>query len=117
MLWRQKVIQGGLRVARHIIKKEDLYKTTVDSPSSCKKTDLEEHEDAYINHDSVGSLNDFDATALYIFVMIVGSIFRDRLIIYIAATIIWWGHLNRKKIRKKQWDKMQEEKKNGGYKK
>ena len=82
-----------------------------------KKTDLEEHEDAYINHDSVATIDNADATVLYIFAMLIGSIFKCRLIIYIVSTIIWLRHINRKNIRKKQWDKMQEEKKNGGSEK
>lgn len=100
-------------MARHIIKREDLYQTTREQPQY-KKTDLEEQEDSYVNHDHPATMGDGTATLWYIIIMAVGTIFDDRWLIYIMASIIYFSFINRKKIRKKKWDKMQKEK-NGGH--
>lgn len=60
--------------------------------------DKQEEQEQYI--DSIYTLNDDVATVLYIVVMLVGTIFVDRIVIWIAATIIWRRHMNRHKKKK-----------------
>ena len=45
--------------------------------------------------DSIYTLEDGVATVAYIASMVFGSIFIDRWIIWIAATIIYFGHITR----------------------
>lgn len=73
-------------------------------------------EKMYVDADNPSTMDNGTATLWYIIIMVVGAIFNDRLLIWIIATIIWWCHINRKARRQKEWDKMQEEKKNGGQK-
>lgn len=40
-------------------------------------------------YDSPYAMENYTATFLYIVVMIVGTLFYDRILIYVAATIIW----------------------------
>lgn len=42
---------------------------------------------------SVNSLNNDEATVVYIIVMLVGTIFRGNWIIWLIATIIWLNHI------------------------
>lgn len=60
--------------------------------------------------DSPGTLDNKTATILYVIVMAVGSIFVGNILIWIAATIIWWRHINRHEIRRKKWEKEAREK-------
>lgn len=90
-------------MARHVIKREDLYKEIKEQPIY-KKTDLEEQEEAYVNHDHPSAIENGTATLWYIIIMVVGTIFHDRLLIWIAATVIWWRYINRKKIRQQKWN-------------
>lgn len=48
-------------------------------------------------YDSPYAMENSTATLLYIVVMIVGTLFYDRILIYIAATIIWWKYITRHK--------------------
>lgn len=75
----------------------------------------EEH--MYVDADKPGTMDNATATIWYIIIMVVGAVFNDRLLIWIMASVIYFPFINRRKIRKKKWDKMQEEKKNGGNKK
>lgn len=47
--------------------------------------------------DSIGSLENWQATMLYIVAMLVGAIFVDRLIIWVIATFIWLKFITRNK--------------------
>ena len=50
--------------------------------------------------DDPNALGNAPATILYVFVMIAGSIFNDRLYIWIIATIIWLRHIFRMEIKR-----------------
>lgn len=102
-------------MGRKIIKHDDIYKPIVQQ--ICTKTDEEKAKEAYINNEHPNTMGNGSATFFYIVIMLVGAIFVSRWLIWIAASIIYFPFIFRKKIRKKQWDKIQEEKKkNGGQK-
>jgi len=59
--------------------------------------------------DNPNALDNTPATILYVFVMIGGSIFNDRIWIWIIATIIWLKHIFRMNIKREQVRKEEEE--------
>ena len=63
-------------------------------------TDNSEECDSYNECDSVYAIGNGAATILYLFVMISGAIFNDKLLIWIMATIIWMCHIYRYNIKK-----------------
>lgn len=86
---------------------------------------IENAKHNYIFTDSVNSLENVEATILWLVVMGVGAIFHGRLIIWIIATIIWLSYIFRYKIREYKWDnggkeeyfeKINQLNKNGGNK-
>lgn len=70
-----------------------------------EKLNEEYKRDAYIHSDKVNSLENDEATVLYVITMIVGAIFIDRWIIWIVATVVWLCYINRYAIRANQYDK------------
>lgn len=48
-------------------------------------------------YDSPYAMENSTATFLYIVAMIVGTLFQDRILVYAAATIIWWKYITRHK--------------------
>ena len=46
-------------------------------------------------YDSPYAMENSTATFLYIIVMIVGTLFKERMLVYIAATIIWFKYITR----------------------
>ena len=50
--------------------------------------------------DHPNSLENSEATILWIIVMAVGTIFKGNWIIWIIATVIWWRYITRHKRRK-----------------
>jgi hypothetical protein len=46
-------------------------------------------------YDSPYAMENSTATFLYIVTMIVGTLFQDRILVYVAATIIWWKYITR----------------------
>ena len=46
-------------------------------------------------YDHPDTLTNFEATVLYLVVMFGGSIFNDRWLIWITATILWFNHITR----------------------
>ena len=63
-------------------------------------------EKMYVESDHPSTIPDDVATIWYIIIMVVGTIFNDRLLIWITATVVWWRHINRKAIRQNKWDQM-----------
>ena len=57
-------------------------------------------EDFFKNCDHPNSLENSEATILWIIVMAVGTIFKGNWIIWIVATVIWWRYITRHKRRK-----------------
>lgn len=58
-------------------------------------------EEIYGDCDHPNTMENAEATILYIIIMLVGAIFYDRLLIWIVATGIWLCHIFRHQIRKK----------------
>lgn len=86
---------------------------------------IKDAESTYVYTDSVNSLENTEATILWIVVMAIGAIFNDRWLIWIPATLIWLSYISRYKIRKHKWDnggkeeyfkKIDDVNKNGGNK-
>ena len=57
-------------------------------------------EDFFKNCDHPNSLENSEATIVWIIVMVVGAIFKGNWIIWIVATIIWWRYITRHERRK-----------------
>lgn len=57
-------------------------------------------ENFFENCDHPNSLEDSEATILWLVVMAVGTIFKGNWIIWIVATIIWLRYITRHKIKK-----------------
>jgi hypothetical protein len=53
------------------------------------------NNDFHKYHDSIYTMDNDSATILYAIVMFIGSIFNDRLIIWIVATIVYYLHITR----------------------
>lgn len=57
-------------------------------------------ENPFKNCDHPNSLENSEATILWIIVMAVGTIFKGNWIIWIIATVIWWRYITRHKRRR-----------------
>ena len=55
--------------------------------------------------DVPGAMDDGVALLLYIVVMVVGVIFKARLLLWIAATIVYLSHVFRRQIHKANWER------------
>ena len=51
--------------------------------------------------DAPGTMDNIPATILYIFVMVGGAIFHDRALIWAMASVVYFCHIFRHKLRKK----------------
>ena len=85
-------------------------------PYTPPKTDEEKLKEMYVNSESPNSLDESTATFWYIVIMVGGIIFKDRWLIWIMASWVYFSFLTRHSRRARKWDKMQEEKKKGGKK-
>ena len=99
-------------MSRHIIRDDDIYQQTTEQPQY-QKTDEEKLKESYIYSDHPSTMENSTATFFYIIIMLVGTIFIDRLLIWVMASIIYFRFINRYKIREEEWNKAQEEKKRG----
>lgn len=68
-----------------------------------KKQEQMAKED-YIYTDKVDTMENSTATVLYIIVMVGGAIFKDRIGIWILASIIYFTHIFRYQIREQKWE-------------
>ena len=57
-------------------------------------------ENFFANYDHPNSLENSEATILWLIVMAVGTLFKGNWIIWIVATIIWRRYITRHKIKK-----------------
>ena len=57
-------------------------------------------EELFKNCDHPNSLENSEATIIWIVVMAVGTIFKGNWIIWIVATVIWWRYITRHTRRK-----------------
>ncbi len=53
------------------------------------------NQDLHRYHDSIYTMGNTEATILYIAVMLGGVIFKDRLLIWVFATFIYYMHITR----------------------
>jgi hypothetical protein len=51
--------------------------------------------DLHRYHDSIYTMGNDEATILYIIVMLVAIIFKDRVLIWIVATLVYYLHITR----------------------
>lgn len=67
-----------------------------------KKEEQQQHasEDPFANYDHPNSLENDEATIIWLVVMAIGTIFKGNWIIWIVATIIWRRYITRHKIKK-----------------
>lgn len=77
------------------IKKKDEERMCEKEPQAQKT-----QENFFENCDHPNSLEDSEATILWLVVMAVGTIFKGNWIIWIVATIIWLRYITRHKIKK-----------------
>ena len=88
-------------MARHIIRNAPTPEKTKEEKERENEAKLRE---IYINSDHPDTMENSTATVLWIVVMLVGAIFKDRWLIWIFATIVWLCFINRKAIRANKWD-------------
>ena len=81
--------------------KEQYYKNVGQEPPKERSW----QEKMYVESDHPNTMENSTATMLYIITMIIGTIFNDRLLIWIAASVIYFGFMSRRKIRQKEWGK------------
>lgn len=65
-----------------------------------KRAPKESVEEQFQRYDHPNSLENSEATIIWIIVMAVGTIFKGNWIIWIVATIIWRRYITRHKIKK-----------------
>lgn len=76
-----------------------------------RKRNIEEDKWLYIHAENPNSLENSEATIIWIMVMVVSALFKDGWIMWITATIMWLSHIFRYQIRESKWE---EKMKNGG---
>jgi hypothetical protein len=81
------------------IKQIDEKWEKINSENKQKQT-TQTPEDFFKNCDHPNSLDNIEATILWIVVMAIASIFNSNWIIWIIATIIWRKYITRHKIKK-----------------
>ena len=69
-----------------------------------KERSEKSNEYLYVHAENPHSLDDGEATVSWLIVMIVGAIFKERWLIWIVATALYWCKMNRPAIRKWKWD-------------
>ena len=63
-----------------------------------------EEKRLYVNTESPHSLEDAEATVSWIIIMLIGSIFKERWVVWLIATIIYLCWMNRYAIREWKWE-------------
>lgn len=86
---RKKLEERKKKETEENLKNFDKYKTKP----------YEINKDLHKYHDSIYTMNNDEATILYIVVMLVAIIFKDRLLIWIVATLAYYWHITRHKRR------------------
>ena len=73
-----------------------------DKVNATKKTEQQRwaSESPFKNCDHPNSLENDEATIIWVVIMVVGAIFKGNWIIWIVATIIWRKYITRHKIKK-----------------
>ena len=82
--------------------KDDTKKGFISPASSVPEIGSQEYID---NLDIPGAMDDDVALVLYIVAMVVGVIFKDRALVWVGATIIYLGHVFRRKLYKAKWNR------------
>ena len=89
-------------MSRHIIRDEDVYPKATQQ-TLYKKTEKEQLKESYIYSDHPSTIENGTATFFYIIIMLAGTIFIDRLLIWAMASIIYFRFINRYQTREKEW--------------
>ena len=92
-------------MGRHIITQEDIKPKETRQPIT-KKTQQEIEEEGYVYHDHPNTMENSTATFIYIIIMVIGSIFKDAILIWITASLIYFNFIFRHEKRKQEWDKI-----------
>jgi hypothetical protein len=77
------------------VNKQDEEMTQINTPPTPQTP-----ENFFENCDHPNSLDNVEATIVWIVVMVIGAIFKGNWIIWIIATIIWLKYITRHKIKK-----------------
>jgi hypothetical protein len=77
------------------VNKQDEERIQINAPPTPKTP-----ESFFANCDHPNSLDNSEATIVWIVVMVIGAIFKGNWIIWIIATIIWRKYITRHKIKK-----------------
>ena len=95
------------RLRRKLIEKQEQEKQQIEEENIKKIKELgvpvysKEERDFHGDCDNPNTMENGTSTVLYIITMIVGSIFNDRWLIWIIATVMFIGFLTRHKRNKK----------------
>lgn len=103
--WEKEVeIRHQLAMERKAKREQKEQQTNgiIKPPPSAAGLNTEEYVD---NCDIPGAMDDGVALLLYIVVMVVGAIFKDRWLVWIGATITYLRHVFRRKIHKAKWER------------
>lgn len=106
---RTKIYIRGIDMARHIVNPNN-YLPKEEVQVYNQKTEEQKQKELYVNSEHPSTVENGTATLLYIIIMFIGTIFVDRILIWIAASIIYFRFINRRKIKEKKWEKMKQEK-------
>lgn len=85
---------------------QDIHEQVQKELKKARQQRLNEYQDGHGQsqtedyYDSPYTMEDGTATFFYIITMIIGTLFIDRWLIYIAATLIYFGFKNRHKKKK-----------------
>ena len=90
------------RAEREKKEKEEKEKALLKTPPSAAGLDTQEYIDKC---DIPGAMDDGIALLLYIVVMVVGTIFNDRWLIWVISTIVYLRHVFRRQIHKAEWER------------
>ena len=104
--WRSLTPQQRHEEWEAFIKKtqEEADEKEVKKMEAQEERSKKEAEWLYIHAEKPHSLDNGEATVSWIIVMLVGTIFNARWLIWIVATFIYLNHIFRYQIRKWKWD-------------
>jgi hypothetical protein len=79
---------------------EEIKKKDVEREQEKTSQRQKNSENPFKNCDHPNSLENDEATIIWVIVMVIGTIFKGNWIIWIVATIIWRKYITRHKIKK-----------------
>ena len=91
-----ETIRKNQEYMRNLKKRDKTQQETEKLDLGCSSKEKDFHGDC----DNPNTMENGTATALYIIVMLVGTIFIDRWLIWIMASLIYFNFINRHKKKK-----------------